>query len=174
MMATQKNSRIPPALRTKLAAVAGAGTLTIALTMGHFFEGRRYTVYLDPVGIPTVCDGITGPDVVQGKTYTDAECDALSIKHLAVAEQGARKVLARYPEYNKWRQAALLDFTYNAGVGNLATSTMAKKFNAGDDIGGCMELARWVKAKSKGVFITLKGLVTRRGVEEELCLNGFE
>lgn len=166
-------SRIPEALRGRLAKVAAGSTLAIALVLSNYFEGRVHKPYLDPVGIPTVCEGITGPDVVWGKTYTDAECDALSIKHLAIAEAGARKVLVHYPEYNKWRQASLIDFTLNAGVDNLSTSTMARKFNAGDDEGGCMELVKWVKARKNGVLITLKGLVTRRGTEEELCLDGF-
>ncbi len=166
-------SRIPAALRTRLAKVTGASAIVIAGVMASYFEGRVHTVYLDPVGIPTVCDGITGPDVVWGKTYTDAECDALLHKHLAVAEQGARKVLPLYATYNKWRQASLIDFTYNAGVGNLASSTMAKRFNAKDEVGGCMELVKWVKARKNGILITLKGLVTRRGAEEELCLEGF-
>ena len=157
-----------------MAAVAGAGTLTIAMTLTDYFEGGRYyQVYLDPVGIPTVCRGVVVWGVAVGTRYTDAQCDALEEHHHKVAEDGARKVLVFYPTYNKWRQASLIDFTYNAGVSNLANSTMARKFNAGDQVGGCMELVKWVKARKNGILITLRGLVTRRGVEEELCLEGF-
>lgn len=172
-MTAGKASRIPAALRSRLAKVTGASAIVIAGVMASYFEGRVHTVYLDPVGIPTVCDGITGPDVVPGKTYTDAECDALLHKHLAVAEQGARSVLVHYPAYNKWRQASLIDFTYNAGQANLASSTMARRFNAGDAVGGCTELVKWVKARQKGILVTLKGLVTRREAEMALCLEGF-
>lgn len=161
-----------PALRKKLLAVASGGAIAIAAVMVRDFEGRRYTVYLDPAGIPTVCDGITGPDVIRNKTYTDKECDMLREKHLKIAEAEARRVLTFWDTYDIWTQAALIDFTFNLGAEKLAGSTVARRFNAGDRVGGCDQLLRWVKATVKGKLVTLNGLVTRRSVEAEICLGG--
>ncbi|EGI5342385.1 lysozyme, partial [Salmonella enterica subsp. enterica serovar Sandiego] len=76
------------ALKTKVKVLlaGGAGAVAIAAAMlgGHDgLEGRRYEPYRDVVGVITVCDGHTGKDIVPGKHYTDAECDALLNQDLA-------------------------------------------------------------------------------------------
>lgn len=158
-----------PTLRNKLIAAAGSGAIAIAGVLASNFEGRRYTPYRDPVGIWTVCEGITGPDVIQGKTYTDKECDDLRDKHLRIADKAMLSIV--HVPLNDWQHAALIDFTYNAGAENLRTSTMARHFNARDYTGGCMELMKWVKARVKGQLVTLNGLVTRRQADIEVCLG---
>lgn len=162
-----------PQLRRRLAAagLAGATALGLAGVMGDYYEGARYVPYLDPVGIPTVCRGITGPAVVWGKYYTEDECHTLEQKALQVAEKGVMRQIPNYHALNRWQQAALIDFTYNAGEQNLATSTMRKDFNAGNYKAGCVELTKWVKSRKNGQLVTLPGLVTRRNDEEDLCLN---
>jgi lysozyme len=52
----------------------------------------------------------------------------------------------------------LVDFAYNAGVGNLKSSTMLKKVNAGDLDAVPAELMKWTKGGGK----VLQGLVRRR------------
>jgi len=52
----------------------------------------------------------------------------------------------------------LVDFAYNAGVGNLKSSTMLKKVNAGDLDAVPAELMKWTKGGGK----VLPGLVRRR------------
>lgn len=163
-----------PQLRDRLLKASAGGALAIAAVLAANFEGTVYRPYRDPVGIWTVCEGITGPDVVQGKTYTAAECSALKQKHLKVAETAAKKVLLHWGEYDIWTQAALVDFTYNTGANNLAASTLAKLFNAGDHDGGCMQLRLWVKGRVRGQLVTLNGLVERRGVEQEICLGALQ
>lgn len=69
-------------LRNKIAAAitSGGGAIAIATAMlgGHDgLEGRRYVAYRDVVGVLTVCDGHTGADIILGKRYSEAECDAL-------------------------------------------------------------------------------------------------
>ena len=62
------------------AGAAGIVLASLALTATiRQDEGREYQPYLDIVGVPTVCDGITGPDVVPGKIYTDADCNRRQI-----------------------------------------------------------------------------------------------
>ncbi|ENZ2320773.1 lysozyme [Salmonella enterica] len=159
------------ALRTKVKALlaGGAGAIAIAAAMlgGHDgLEGRRYVHYRDVVGVITVCDGYTGKDIIPGKRYTDAECDALLNKDLKrVKAQIDPLIKVSIPESER---AALYSFAYNVGTGAFARSTLLKKLNAGDHAGACNELKRWTYAGGK----QWKGLVTRREIEREVCLWG--
>jgi lysozyme len=175
---------VNPLLKKRLALAGGGGTLAIAAVLGAWYEGDgpsvkqpdgvvHYVPYRDTGDVWTVCRGVTGPEVFPYKRYTIPECRALERAALVNAERGAKAVLRHYGAYNKWRQAALVDYTYNLGAGALAGSTMAKKFNAGDEVGGCQELARWVKGRVKGKLVTLPGLVDRRATEQELCLGAI-
>jgi lysozyme len=166
-----------PTLRKKLAAAGatGASALAIAAILGGWFESsdkRPLKPYYDSVGIPTVCHGVTGPDVTWGKTYTEEECIWLESKHYANAQAGARRQINNFDKLNRWQQAALIDFVYNKGETALSTSTLRKRFNTGDIEGGCNELLRWVKAKDRktGKLETLGGLVLRADATNELCL----
>lgn len=158
-----------PELRKKLLATAGAGSVAVAGVLASWHEGRVFTRYFDPAGIATVCEGITGRDVIPGKVYTDGECDALRDKHLLIARSAVRRVVT--VPLTEWQEAALIDFTYNVGETALAQSTLARKFNASDIDGGCLELNRWVNARVNGELRALKGLVARRGAESMLCLG---
>lgn len=174
-----------PALKDSLLKAAAGGSVAIALAMAAWYEGDgpivkqsngtvMYRPYIDPVGIPTVCRGVTGPDVVQGKLYSRVECDGLERKHMLLAEARAKAVLVFWSTYDKWTQAALIDFTYNLGQGSLASSTMARMFNAGDHDAGCEQLRLWIKGRVKGQLVTLNGLVDRRAIEQEVCLRGLQ
>lgn len=165
------SERMPPELRARLLKVSGAGVLAIAAVLGSWYEGRYLTPYIDPVGILTVCDGITGPEVIRGKRYTHQECNELQNKHLKIALHVAKKHLKNFDGYTEWRKAALVDFVYNVGEPKFAASTMVKKFNAGNEYGGCAELMKWVNGRVKGVMTPLKGLVLRRTTENDLCTN---
>lgn len=161
-------------LRRRLLAAGAAGAVAVAGVLVVHHEGTRHTPYRDPVGVLTVCEGITGPDVVPGKTYTAAECTALRAKHLQRAEAAVRRHIRGYAQLNVWQQAALIDFTYNLGETRLRTSTLARRFNAGQVEAGCRELARWVHGRKDGQLVRLRGLVTRRGHELEMCLDWGE
>lgn len=63
--------------------------------------------------------------------------------------------------------AALTSFTFNLGIGNLKSSTLLKKLNAGDYDGAAQEFLRWTKAGGK----ELPGLVKRRAAEQQLFLQ---
>lgn len=154
---------IPPKLQQSLIAASVAGSVSIAGVLIQSQEGIKYTTYLDPVGIPTVCAGVTGPDVKMGKTYTKQECDALLYKHMQPSIKAVDESVK--VKLNDYQKAALYSFTYNAGVGAFKSSTMLKKLNAGNTKGACDELRRWTYAGGK----QWKGLVTRREIERELC-----
>ncbi|WP_019573474.1 lysozyme [Curvibacter lanceolatus] len=170
-MSDDKTS-INAVLKKRLLAASTAGAMALAGVLVNWFEGRVYKPYVDPAGILTVCEGITGPDVIPGKTYTDAECDRLRGKHLAIAQAAVKQVI-KVP-LNPWQQAALIDFTFNLGAERLAGSTMAKLFNQGNYTGGCYQLTQWVKARVKGRLVTLNGLVYRRDAELAVCLGRIE
>lgn len=156
-------------LRARLVKAGGAGVLAIAAVLATFYEGTEHKPYFDTGGVLTVCTGHTGPDIIRGKTYTDAECAELLRKDLAIANAGVGRVITA--PLNKWQEAALTDFVFNLGEGALRSSTMAREFNDRDYDAGCRELARWVKGRVKGALVTLNGLVARRGTEEEICLT---
>lgn len=161
---------IPSSLKGRLIAASAAGALAIAGVLVTHFEGRRYVPYLDPVGILTVCEGHTGPDIIPGKRYTDAECDVLRDADLRIAQRAVDR-LVKVP-VNEWQKAALIDFTFNLGEGNLAKSTLLRKLNARDYAGACREYDKWNKARVRGVLTVLKGLVLRRDAERWVCENG--
>ncbi|EID8049440.1 lysozyme [Salmonella enterica] len=146
---------------------AGAVAIAAALLGGHDgLEGRRYTPYRDVAGVLTVCDGHTGKDIIPGKRYTDAECDALLEKDLKrVKAQVDPLIKVSIPESER---AAFYSFAYNVGTGAFARSTLLKKLNAGDHAGACNELKRWTYAGGR----QWKGLVTRREIEREVCAWG--
>lgn len=103
------------ALRTKVKALlaGGASAIVIAAAMlggNHGLEGRRHEPYRDVAGVLTVCDGHTGKDILPGKHYTDAECDALLNKDLAlVAARIDPLIKASIPNSER---AALYSFAY--------------------------------------------------------------
>lgn len=163
-----------PAFRkTVLAAVSGgaiaiASALITGTTGNDGLEGVRYEPYRDVVGVWTVCYGHTGNDIIRGKTYTKAECDALLNKDLAlVARQIDPFIQKPIPEAMR---GALYSFTYNVGAGNFKSSTLLRKINQGDMKGACEQLRRWTYAGGK----QWKGLITRREIEREVCLWGQE
>jgi lysozyme len=161
-----------PTLRTRLSQAVAGGAIAIAGVLANWHEsgGKVYhKPYLDPVGILTVCDGITGPDVIASKTYTDSECDALRSKHLAIAQAAVRRVI--HVPLTVWQEAALIDFAYNVGETKLTSSTMAAMFNARNYAGGCAQLNRWVKGMVKGQLVALGGLVARRQDETDICVG---
>lgn len=150
-----------PANKWLLASLAG--TALVASTA--YWEGTEYKPYKDIVGVVTVCNGYTGPDIVPGKTYSKTECDSLLKRELTVHGMGVLKC-TQVP-LNQNQYDAYASFTYNVGVGAYCKSTLLKKLNAGDYTAACNELLRWDKAGGKAV----KGLTRRRVAERELCLK---
>ncbi len=143
---------------------AGAVALTISVFILPF-EGRNLVAFLDPVGIPTICDGTT-QGVHIGQVATAQQCDAMTERDvtaaLAVVDNA---VVSPMPDT---RRAALASFVYNVGPHSFLKSTLLKKLNAGDVVGACNQLTRFVYAKGH----KLNGLVRRREAERQMCLKG--
>lgn len=157
----------------KMLALLLAGGLSLSAAVSGVFltapsEGKVNHSYADPVGILTACYGHTGKDVKPNTTYSDAECLAWLISDLSKEEKDVEEII--HVPLNLYQKAALDDFVHNLGRTNLATSKMARMFNARDYKGGCEQLVRWVYAGSK----KLPGLETRRRLEMQWCLGEVE
>ena len=136
-----------------------AATLALSATGIAFIkaeEGTENKVYLDIIGIPTVCTGHTGPDVKVGGSRTDAECDELLRKDSSVAQRAVKR-LVKVP-VTQDQYDVLVSWTFNLGEGNLAASTMLKRINAGQCVEAGKEMLRWDRADGK----PSKGLKARR------------
>lgn len=156
-------------VKQRVTAVACGVALALVSPLLEKIEGVTYKPYKDIAGVWTVCAGITGPDVIPGKTYTQRECDALLAKHIKIAKDEVdKRVKVDIPDTMR---AALYSFTYNVGTGAFRKSTMLKKINNGYLRGGCAELWKWTKYRSPktGKLEESLGLKKRRAFEYEYC-----
>lgn len=138
------------------------------------FEGFRSKPYDDPAGHCTIgyghlvhrgrCTGSEPAELRAGIT----EQRALRMLHAdaAVAAEAVRTSVNVPLDQQQFD--ALLSFTFNLGAGNLRSSTLLRKLNAGDYGSVPAELSRWNKAGGK----VLRGLVKRREAEGALFRDG--
>ncbi|GAA0468469.1 lysozyme RrrD [Tatumella punctata] len=159
---------ISPSLRKKLIAAAGGGVIAIASVFLPALENTEYIPYRDGGGVWTVCTGHTGPDVIPGHRYTDAQCDAFLKADLRTANNAVTRNV-KVP-MNEMQEAALTSFVFNVGAGNFSRSSLLRQLNAGHYTEACNSLTRWVyigRTKSTG-------LINRREIEKEICLWGAQ
>ena len=135
----------------------------IALTEAA--EGCCLVAYLDSDNVLTIGVGHTGPDVHWGLTITQDHADTLLLLDVKYAEDGVKRLVT--VPLTQHQFDALVDFTFNEGVGHLASSTLLKNLNAGDYAGAAEEFAAWCMGGGK----VLAGLVTRRGWDRDLFLT---
>lgn len=126
-------------------------------------EGFAAFPYKDPVGFGTVGYGHrikSNEDYEDGVTVSEAE--TILRTDLDRAFEGLVH-LVKVP-LTQGQVDALTDWVFNLGEGNLSTSTLLKKLNAGlyDEVPA--EILRWSYAGGK----QLPGLVTRRQHEVQL------
>uniref|UniRef100_UPI000225FC22 lysozyme n=1 Tax=Paracoccus sp. TRP TaxID=412597 RepID=UPI000225FC22 len=95
-------------------------------------------------------------------TITKADARTILTRDLPRYEADVTR-LVRVP-LNENQFGALVSFTYNLGAGNLTSSTLLRKLNAGDYAGAAAEFPTWNKAGGK----VLNGLVRRRAAERAL------
>ena len=155
-----------------LISAATAAAIYIAAPIIELVEGVENKPYMDIAGIPTVCSGITGPDVVWGKTYSNRECRNLLEKHIQIHGKHVQDAVT-YPIAPQ-TMAALISFSYNVGGSAMRKSTAVKLINQGKIEQGCKALGMWTKATVNGKKVVVKGLVNRRNEEIKLCLSGLQ
>lgn len=149
-----------------LAAGISASGAFVAYDLTLPSEGFEQRVYVDPVGLPTVCVGHMDKSLKKGETFTIEECmDMFAAdwrKH-----QSQLDSVVKVPYKSEWQKEALTDFTFNVGIGNVKSSTLIKLVNQGRHKAACEQLSKWVKAGGE----TLKGLVARRANTMPYCLG---
>jgi lysozyme len=167
--------------KAKIAARIAAA-IALSLPVVAYFEGRNLAAYLDPIGIPTICEGWTR-GVRLGDVATEAECDEKTKKGL----QEAADIFERWVptsvvlNMDASTTAAFISFIYNVGPGKPGVkdgfvwlkkgghSTMLRELRAGRIGPACAQLSNWVSAGGR----KLRGLERRRAAERELCEAGL-
>lgn len=122
------------------------------------FESCRLTAYPDSKGVPTIGWGHTR-GVRLGDTCTHAQADAWLLEDIQEAVAAVNRLASVALTQHQFD--ALVDFTFNAGQGNFASSTMLRKLNAGDSAGADAEFSRWDMCGGAH----LAGLARRRAAE---------
>ena len=118
--------------------------------------------YICPAGFWTIgyghlCDPKHPP-------ITEAQAEVYLARDIQLALAATLRycpMLATEPE---GRLAAIVDFTFNLGVGRLQTSTLRRRVNQRDWVAASQELRRWVYGGGR----VLPGLLARREAEAHL------
>jgi len=132
-----------------------------------FYEGCKLVAYKCSAAKDTIGYGNTffedGKPVKTGDKITQERANEL---FEIIAKEFADKVAPLVKSAVTPNQfAALTSFAYNAGIGNLKSSTLLKKVNANpNDPSIALEFAKWDKAGGK----VLAGLTKRRASESKL------
>ncbi|WIY23774.1 lysozyme [Parasedimentitalea psychrophila] len=150
-------------------AIAGASAAVVMALATPFiaqWEGVRLEAYKDIVGVETICFGDT-QGVRLGDTATMDECVARLQDDVESFYADIAGCMTN-PDIPAGVQASMLELAYNVGSPNVCRSTMMRKANAGDYIGACNELRRWVNAGGQRI----RGLTNRRAdSKQSLCLH---
>jgi lysozyme len=133
------------------------------------FEGCKLKAYRCPAGVCTIGYGHTSaagaPAVTDGMVVTQQQCDDILRRDLVKYETAVYNMVEQPLTQHQFD--VLVDFAYNAGVGNLKSSTLLKKVNAGQFDAVPAELMKWTKGGGK----VLAGLVRRRQAESSWWLS---
>lgn len=139
--------------------------ISVAAALCKRFEGLYLTSYLCPAGVPTIGYGATYYQDGRRVTLSDPPITRVQAEELLtwmIRTKYLPAVLRLCPRLKDPRRlAALIDFTYNLGAGNLQVSTLRKRVNAGDWGAVPDELRKWNKAGGR----VLRGLTRRRDAE---------
>lgn len=140
----------------------------IAVLLAAKFEGLFLLPYLCPASVPTIGYGATYyPNGARVRMTDPAITKEFALQMLIwmVTHVYLPKVLKLCPNVRSpERLAALIDFTFNLGAGNLAASTLRKRVNAGKWDLVKTELMRWNRAAGR----VMRGLTLRRKAEADL------
>jgi lysozyme len=131
------------------------------LALTESFEQCRLTPYRDEGGVWTNGWGNTH-GVVPGVEITQQKADADLLANVQDAINCVNRVVTVTLSQNEFD--ALVDLTFNIGVGSFAGSTLLKKLNRQDYLGASKEILRWDLVKGK----ESAGLFRRRHEDQRL------
>jgi len=145
--------------------------LALSAELAKPFEGLRLKAYHDPVGYPTQGYGrlLSRTPWAPLEGYPDIDEHTAEEWLKADMARAVRAAIRLCPGAESPAQlAALADFAFNCGGGNLQVSTLRKRVNRGDFGGAAQEFKKWVFARG----VKLPGLVRRRRAESEVFARG--
>lgn len=125
-------------------------------------EGLRLKAYQDGGGVWTIGYGHTGTEVKAGKVVTVKEAIRLLESDLVSAVLTVNRLVKVGLSQNQFD--ALVDFVFNVGKEQFASSTLLKKLNLGDYTGAAAEFEKWKFDNGKVV----SGLLARRQKERAM------
>lgn len=143
--------------------------IDLATDLCRRFEGFRAKPYLCPAGVATIGYGTTR--YLDGKPVqlTDSPITETAARVMLVEDlrrnflPGVIRLcpgLVTFPQ----RLNAILDFSYNTGLGRLQTSTLRREINAQNWTGAIEQIRKWTRGGGR----VLPGLVARREAEASL------
>lgn len=136
-----------------------------AINLIKVSETVKLKAYRCPAGVLTIGWGHT-KGVKIGQTITIQEATKMLYEDVAVCESAVNRLIK--VKLSQGRFDALIDFVFNLGSGNLASSTLLKLINNNpDDPAIRKQFLRWAHSGSE----VLKGLVIRREKEVELYFS---
>lgn len=128
------------------------------------FEGCELTAYQDSVGVWTIGYGHTA-GVTPGMVCAQDQANEWLQQDVQWAVNAVNQYVTAPLTQGEFD--ALVDFTFNLGVGNLVHSTLLRLLNGLDYTGAAAEFPKWNMAGGH----VLAGLTARRLAEQEL-FNG--
>jgi lysozyme len=144
-------------------------------------EGNETTPYRDTGGVWTVCAGVTGPQVIPGRPYTDDECRALNA---GAIERHGREVLRcmQGAPLKQHEYEALASLAYNVGSDNVCATCLPGRYCLGDlvragrMVEACDRILAYSKVRIRGALHDCRdpasgcrGVALRRQAEHDLC-----
>lgn len=118
--------------------------------------------YRCPAGVWSLGYGFT-KGVRSGTKMTVQECEDRLLEELNEFGAQVRRVVDVPLTQSQFD--AIVSLTFNIGIGNLKSSTLLRKLNAGDYAAVPAQMMRWNKARVDGKLTPLKGLTRRRAAE---------
>jgi lysozyme len=159
--------------------------LVLAEEIAKPFESCSLSAYWDPAGFPTngwgnLLSRVTKTKIMQQFGYTSKEADNWlkeTYPDLTQEEADARFRINIDKAFSSVKRlvkiqltanqyAALIDFAFNCGAGNLQISTLLRLVNRNDLISAADEFLKWNKAGG----VIYRGLTRRRVAERTVFL----
>jgi len=131
-------------------------------TLIQTFEALRLQAYQDIRGVWTIGWGHTGPEVVQGLTWTQAQATTAFQEDILWAAKAVQDLVTVILNQNQFD--GLVSFVFNIGVEAFEHSTLLVLLNDGNFEGAALQFGRWIHAGS----IISSGLINRRKSEANL------
>lgn len=96
------------------------------------------------------------------------------IDDVTQAESVVNSAITQTPSQGEFDM--MVSFVFHMGSGNFKKSTLLKKFNSGFNASACEQYSRWVFVNGLSCHdpkADCEGIVSRRQVERNVCLNGW-